>query len=126
MTKLVGISELAKKLGIIDKKNKKPLNYVLRYWEKEFKQIKPKLINNRRYYTPENIEIFKLIKFLIKNKKMTIKGVKIVLNSNINKLDDYNLNSLKADYYKISLKEKTDKILNKIKTLKKYGKKVTY
>ena len=42
---------------------------------------------------------------------MTIKGVKIVLNSNINKLDDYNLNSLKADYYKISLKEKTDKIL---------------
>ena len=42
MTKLVGISELAKKLGIIDKKNKKPLNYVLRYWEKEFKQIKPK------------------------------------------------------------------------------------
>ena len=126
MTKLVGISELAKKLGIIDKKNKKPLNYVLRYWEKEFKQIKPKLINNRRYYTPENIEIFKLIKFLIKNKKMTIKGVKIVLNSNINKLDDYNLNSLKADYYKISLKEKTDKILNKIKTLKKYGKKDTY
>ena len=126
MTKLVGISDLAKKLGIIDKKNKKPLNYVLRYWEKEFKQIKPKLINNRRYYTPENIEIFKLIKFLIKNKKMTIKGVKIVLNSNINKLDDYNLNSLKADYYKISLKEKTDKILNKIKTLKKYGKKDTY
>ena len=55
---------------------KKPLNHILRYWEKEFKQIKPKKINNRRYYSPEQVEIIKMIKFLLKNKGMTISGVK--------------------------------------------------
>ena len=42
-----------------------------------------------------------MIKFLLKNKGMTISGVKNILNLNINKLDDYNSDSLKADYYKI-------------------------
>ena len=63
-----------------------------------------------------------MIKFLLKNKGMTISGVKNILNLNINKLDDYNSDSLKADYYKIILKKKV-KILEKIKKLKNYGKK---
>ena len=54
---------------------------------------------------------------------MTISGVKKLLNLNINKLDDYDLDSLKADYYKIALKNKSKNLLNKIKNLKKYGKK---
>ena len=54
---------------------------------------------------------------------MTINGVKNVLNSNINKLDDYDLDSLKAEYYKKNIKEKSKKILNKIRKLKNYGKK---
>ena len=45
--------------------NIKPLNYILRYWEKKFNQIKPKKINNQRYYTLEQVEIIKLIKFLL-------------------------------------------------------------
>ena len=57
---------------------------------------------------------------------MTIKGVKNILNLNINKLDDYNSDSLKVDYYKSSLKNKSLKLLNKIKILKKYGKKNTF
>ena len=57
---------------------------------------------------------------------MTINGVKKVLNTDINKLDDYNSHSLKASYYKSSLKDKNKKLLNKIKNLKKYGKKITY
>ena len=81
-------------------KSKKPLNYILRYWEKEFKQIKPKIINNQRYYSSDQVELLKLIKFLLKNKGLTIKGVKNVLNSNINKLDVNNSNSLKAEYHK--------------------------
>ena len=123
MNKLVNISDLSKQLNLIDKKSQKPSNHILRYWEKQFKQIKPKIINKRRYYSPEIIEIIKLIKFLLKDKGMTINGVKNVLKSNINKLDDYNSDSLKASYYKLNFKEKSLKLLEKIKKLKKYGKK---
>tara|TARA_B100001093_G_scaffold517482_1_gene599157 strand:- start:832 stop:1218 length:387 start_codon:yes stop_codon:yes gene_type:complete len=123
MSKLLTISELSLSLKLVNPLSKKPLNHVLRYWEKEFKQIRPKKINNRRYYSSEQVEIVKLIKFLLKNKGMTISGVKNVLNLNINKLDDYNSDSLKADYYKKALKNKSNNLLKKIKKLKKYGKK---
>tara|TARA_B100001248_G_C27258065_1_gene397058 strand:- start:300 stop:680 length:381 start_codon:yes stop_codon:yes gene_type:complete len=126
MTKLINISQLSKELNLIDKKNNKPANYILRYWEKEFKQIKPKLVNNRRYYTKETVELIKLIKFLLKDKGLTIKGVKNVLKSDINELDDYNSDSLKTSYYKHNFKSKSLKILNKLKKLKKNGKKNTY
>ena len=123
MSKLITISELSKILNLIDDKSKKPLNHVIRYWEKEFKQIQPKKINNRRYYSLKQIEVFKKIKFLLKNQGMTISGAKNALNFNINKLDDYNSDSLKAVYYKNSLKIKSKKLLIKVKKLKKYGKK---
>ena len=57
--KFISISELCKKLNLIDRRSKKPQNYILRYWEKEFKQIKPKKINNRRYYSLEQVEMIK-------------------------------------------------------------------
>ena len=125
MGRLFNISEVSKIIKLVDETNKKPLNYILRYWEKKFKQIRPKKINNRRYYTEQQVEIIKLIKFLLKSKGMTISGVKNLLNLNVNKLDDYNSDSLKADYYKLSLKEKSKKLLEKIKKLKNYGKKNT-
>jgi|TARA_B110000495_G_C22657487_1_gene389404 DNA-binding transcriptional MerR regulator len=125
MNKLINISELSKILNLIDSNSKKPLNHVLRYWEKEFKQIRPKKINNRRYYSLEQVEIVKMIKFLLKNKGMTILGVKSILDLNINKLDDYNSHSLKAEYYKKNLKLKSKSILEKIKKIKNYGKKNT-
>ena len=103
--------------------NKKTLNHTLRYWEKEFRQIRPKKINNRRYYSEEQVKTVKMIKFLLKDKGMTILGVKNILNLNINKLDDYNSDSLKADYYKKTLKDKSRNLLEKIKKIKKYGKK---
>jgi len=123
MNKFIGIGDLCKILGLIDIKTKKPLNHVLRYWEKEFKEIKPKLINKRRYYSVEQVELIKTIKFLLKNKGMTISGVKNVIKFNINKLDDYDSDGLKAEYYKKALKEKSKKLLLKIKKLKNYGKK---
>ena len=123
MDKLVNISELSEILGFTNPKTKKPLNHILRYWEKEFKQINPKIINKRRFYSKEQVETIRLIKFLLKDKGMTIQGVKIVLNSNINKLDDYNSDSLKTDYYKINIKQKSKNLLNKLKKLKNYGKK---
>ena len=123
MTKLINITELAKMLKLVNVSNKKPLNYILRFWEKEFKQIRPKLINNRRYYTVEQVKLIKKIKFLLKDEGMTIKGAKNILNRKIKKLDDSNSNSLQAVYYKKALKEKSSQILEKIKKLKRYGKK---
>ena len=123
MNKLFSISEVSKIVKLINLSNNKPLNHILRYWEKEFKQIRPKKINNRRYYTQDQVEIIKLIKFLLKTKGMTIYGVKNLLNLNINKLDDYNSDGLKVDYYKRTIKEKSIKLLEKINKLKKYGKK---
>ena len=123
MNKLISISEVSKMLNLVNPLNKKPSNYTLRYWEKEFKEIKPKKINNRRYYTVEQVEIIKMIKFLLKNKGMTISGVKNLLNLNMNKLDVYNIDSLKAEYYKKKLKTKSKTLLDKIRKIKSYGKK---
>ena len=122
MSKLFSISELSRMLNLVDPLTKKPLNHTIRYWEKEFKQIKPKKINNRRYYSLKQVELIKMIKFLLKNKGMTIEGVKTTINSNRNKLDDYNKLSLKTDYYKSSIKTKTKNLLEKIKKIKDYGK----
>ena len=126
MVKLISISQLAILLNLVNSKTKKPSNHILRYWEKEFKQIKPIIIKGRRYYSKKQINIIKLIKFLLKEKGMTISGVKNVLKSNINSLDDYNSYSLKADYHKKVIKDKSKQILEKIKEIKKYGKKNTY
>ena len=126
MVKLINISQLASLLNLVNSKTKKPSNYILRYWEKEFKQIKPIIIKSRRYYSKKQINIIKLIKFLLKEKGMTISGVKNVLKSNINSLDDYNSYSLKADYHRKIIKDKSKKILEKLKKIKKYGKKNSY
>ena len=126
MKKYVSISELSKELNLVNTTTKRPLNYILRFWEQKFRQIKPKIINKRRYYSLEQVQLIKLINFLLKNKGLTINCVKNLLNSNINKLDDYDSHSLKTDYFKKNLKEKSFKVLEKIKKLKKYGKKNTH
>ena len=126
MSKLLNISEVSKAINLLDTSNNKPLNYILRYWEKEFKQIKPKKTNNRRYYTKEQVEIIKLIKFLLKTKGMTVSGVKNILNLNINKLDDYNSDSLNTNYYKNIFKDKSKNLLERVRRLKRYGKKNSF
>ena len=123
MTKFFNISEASKIIKLVDPSTNKPLNHILRYWEKEFKEIKPRKINKRRYYSLSQIEIIKKIKFLLRNKGMTISGVKNLLLSNTNTLDDNDVNSLKTDYYKILLKTKSKKLLEKINKVKLNGKK---
>ena len=126
MSKFISITQLTNLLELKNQKSRKPQNYILRYWEKEFTQIKPKILNKRRYYSAEQVELIKLIKYLIREKGITINGVKNILKKNINKLDDYNSYSLKADYYKKKFEEKSEIILKKVKKLKKYGKKNSY
>ena len=123
MNKLTNITELSKLLNLVNPKTKKPLNHIIRYWEKEFKIIKPKKINNRRYYSVKQVEIIKMIKYLLRNKGMTISGVKSLINSNINSLDVNKSHGLKTEYYKQNLKIKSRNLLDKVNKIKSYGKK---
>ena len=120
------IGEVAKILNLVNKKNGNLNTHTIRFWGKEFKQIKPKILSgNRRYYDPTAIKILKKIKYLLKEQGMTINGVKRILNDNKSlKLDEMSNNSIRDDNFKI--KTKLKKILNlakELKKLKQYGKK---
>ncbi len=110
------ISEVVKILDLKSKKSKSIPTHTLRYWEKEFKQIKPKILNgNRRYYDDKNIKIIEKIHFLLKDQGMTINGVKKILNEKKTlKLDEISNKSIKAKDFK----NKLIKISNIIKSLK--------
>ena len=123
MSKLISISNACKKLNLIDSKTNKPLNHILRYWEKEFSQVRPKQINKRRYYSTKDIEILKFIKILTRINKISIEGVKNILKSNANKLDVNNNLSLKTKYFKEKLKLKSKNLLIKINKIRNNGKK---
>ena len=119
--KLLDISELSLLLDLKDKKTGKPSNYILRYWEQEFSQIKPIILKgNRRYYNSKQIEKIKYIKYLLKDKGLTIKGAKKYLQSKKN-IDDNDKNHIEEDYKKNKLIIKSKKILEKIKKIKNYG-----
>ena len=111
------ISEVVKILGLKSKRAKSIPTHTIRYWEKEFKQIKPKIFNgNRRYYDHENIKIIEKIHFLLKDQGMTINGVKKILSEEKSfKLDEMSNKSIKANNFK----NKLIKISNIIKSLKK-------
>ena len=111
------IGEVAKILDLVNKKKGTLNTHTIRFWEKEFKQIKPKILNgNRRYYNNDTIEILKKVKYLLKDQGMTINGVKKVLKTSGSlKLDVLSNNSISADYY---IKTKIKKISNIIKQIK--------
>ena len=125
MNNLINISELAKKLKIKNKNNGKPSTHTLRFWEKEFKQIKPIIIRGRRYYSKKNVDLISMIKFLLKDQGLTITGAKKIINKKLNTLDDSSLSSIKSNYIKKKIKLKTQLLLEKINNFKKNGKKNT-
>ena len=110
------IGEVAKILNL--KSNNKGVlpTHVIRFWETQFKQIKPKILNsNRRYYDEKTINLLKKVKFLLKDQGMTINGVKKILkNEDSLKLDEIADKSIRAE----NLKNKLLNISNKLKELK--------
>ena len=111
------IGEVVKILDLKSKSKKNKPTHTIRFWEKEFKQIKPKILNgNRRYYDQLNIDLLKKIKFLLKDQGLTINGAKKVLNSsNSNELDEISNKTIRTD----NLRNKINNISNIIKSLKK-------
>ena len=112
------ISEVAEILNLVNKKTGKLSTHTLRYWEKEFKEIKPHIFTGkRRYYDSKSIEILKKIQFLLKNKGMTINGVKKQLKSDDSELDDIDNKTIRGKI----IKTKLNKISSLIKTIKSNG-----
>jgi DNA-binding transcriptional MerR regulator len=111
------IGEVAKILNLVNEKKGTLNTHTIRFWEKEFRQIKPNILNgNRRYYNNDTIEILKKVKYLLKDQGMTIKGAKKVLNSDKSlKLDELPNNSINDNY---SIKNKLKKISYIIKQIK--------
>ena len=118
------IGEVAEIVGLIDKKRGTLSTHTIRFWEKEFSQIKPKILSGkRRYYSNKEIRIIKLIKYLLKEKGMTIKGVKAVLNNPKSlTLDDttkYSVSNQSQNKEKIKDRiKKISKIIDELKELK--------
>ena len=112
------IGEVAKLLILVNKKKGTLNTHTIRFWEKEFKQIRPKILTgNRRYYSKETIEVLKKVKYLLKDQGMTIIGVKKLLNSKKSlKLDEISNNLINAD--NLNIKNKVKKILSLVKEIK--------
>ena len=110
------IGEVAEILSSNSKNGKLIETHTIRFWEKKFKQIKPRVLDGkRRYYDTKNIELLKKVHFLLKEKGMTINGAKKALNNQEPlKLDETSNQTIK----KINLKNKLSKISNIIKKLK--------
>ena len=111
------IGEVVKILKLKTKKGETLPTHTIRFWEKSFKQIKPRIFSgNRRYYDQKNIDLLKKIKFLLKDQGLTINGAKKVLNSsNSNALDEISNKTIRTD----NLRNKINNITNIIKDLKK-------
>ena len=113
------IGEVAKELDLVDKDTGHLQTYTIRYWETQFKQIRPNIrAGKRRYYSIKDLKIIKYIKFLLKEKGLTISGAKRVLNdTESHSLDD----SINLSVYKPGLKTTKvikEKIINISKIIK--------
>ena len=115
------IGEVAKDLNLVNSKTGKLNTHTIRFWEKEFKQIKPKIFTGRRrYYDQKSIQVIKKIRFLLKEKGFTLNGVKKFLvnesSFNLDETSDRTINTSKNN-----LKSKLEKISNLVKEIKKLG-----
>ena len=115
------IGEVAKLLNLVSQKTGKLNTHTIRFWEKEFGQIRPKIFSGkRRYYDNKAIEILKKIKFLLKERGMTINGVKkYLINQNSFDLDEFSNTSINSKNN--NLKSQIEKISKLVKEIKKLG-----
>ena len=113
------IGEVVKILGLKTRHGENLPTHTIRFWEKEFKQIKPKILSgNRRYYDEKNIKLIKKVHFLLKEQGMTINGVKKILNNHDPlKLDENVNHSINANKLLDKIKNISD-IVKKIKNIK--------
>ena len=104
--------------NLINPKTKKASTHTLRFWETKFKQLKPILLTGgRRYYSKKNLEVIKMIIFLLKDQGLTINGAIKAMSDKSKQLDGIETLSIRSEYQKTNIKLKLKKILEKIKKL---------
>tara|TARA_B100000029_G_scaffold197434_1_gene195547 strand:- start:145 stop:528 length:384 start_codon:yes stop_codon:yes gene_type:complete len=114
------IGEAAIEIGLVNSKNNKPNTHTLRFWEKNFKQIRPKILfGNRRYYSNKDMHVLKLIYNLLKKQGMTISGAKKALNSGSIKLDPNILSDIKGENLKQEIRDKASRIKSILEKIRK-------
>ena len=115
------IGQAAKELDLVDKKTGNVQTHTIRYWETQFKQIKPSIrAGGRRYYSMKDLKIINYIKFLLKEKGLTINGVKKILKENeSHSIDD----TADLGVYKSDL-QLTKVIKNKVRNISKIIKEI--
>lgn len=80
---------------------------IIRFWEKEFRQLKPiKFGSNHRYYTTQHLDTLLIIKKLLYKEKMTIEGARQKLETAIQNKKEISVSEIKAEL---------NSILNKLK-----------
>ena len=119
------IGEVCKELNLVNKNTGALQTHTIRYWESEFKQIKPFIgAGKRRYYSPKDLKVIKIIQSLLKEKGLTIKGVKKSLESPEPTSIDENVNigiyKQNLEYSKFIKKKvlKISKLLVELKKIK--------
>ena len=116
------IGEVAKALNLVNKRTGHLQTHTIRYWETQFKQIKPRIrAGRRRYYSAKDFKIINHIRFLLKEKGLTINGVKKMLSDKkTHSIDDKpNLGVYKTDLKSTKIiKDKVRNISKIIKELK--------
>ena len=116
------IGEVAHILGLVNKKNGSLSTHTIRFWEKKFRQIKPKIFSGkRRYYDLNTIEIIENIKYLLKDKGMTIRGVKNALNNkdSLNLDESFTNKIINTSIKKKQITERVQKITQILEEIKK-------
>ena len=118
------IGQTAKELNLIDDKTGRVQTHTLRFWESQFKQIKPTIkAGKRRYYSEKNFKMIQYIKFLLKDRGLTINGAKKVLEQRkVDSLDVNKFIGINSQNLNISndIKGKIKNISKIVKQLKKF------
>ena len=118
------IGEVTKELGLINQKTGRLQTHTIRYWETQFKQIKPTIrAGKRRYYSTKVFKIIKYIKFLLKEKGLTINGAKKILSkTETHSIDEDTYMSINNPdlYTNKVIKSKIKNISRIVKELKKF------
>ena len=118
---LYSISELVKTINLELDNNQKITANTIRFWEQKFSIIKSLRLNsNRRLFNKDNLEKIKFIRFLLKDRGLSITGAQTILKE-FKKLDDYNSSSVRNSIIKTNFKNKAKKILDKIQRIKRNG-----
>ena len=120
------IGEVAKILDLVNKKKGTLQTHTIRFWESQFKQIKPSVrAGKRRYYSENDFQVIKKIKNLLKDYGMTIKGAKMLLDKDKTNLDVNTAFDVDNEVFKGNVKQRIKNLKNLITDLKniKNGKK---